>query len=113
MVIAREGVEHLQRDRLGIGAVARIIGRLSAAGLRPRHLDGAPGLPEQFYGGEPDRRPEEIDHAGHEQRYTHRGSAILDCLRLSTKRKLGVARVESTGGDPALCSRYNQKPSRL
>ena len=77
MVVALECVEHLQGDRLRIGAVARIIGRLTATGLSARHLDGAARLLEQLDGGETDRRPEKIHQAGHEQSYTHRRSAML------------------------------------
>ena len=72
MIIALEGVEHLIGDRLGIGAIARIIRRLAAAGLRARHRDCAAGRFEQFYRGEADGRPEEIHQTCDKECDTHR-----------------------------------------
>src|SRR3546814_3452379 len=39
-----EGSDGLLRQRAGVGAVARVVGRLAAAGLRLGHLDTAAGI---------------------------------------------------------------------
>jgi hypothetical protein len=71
MVILVKRIKHLQGDRLRIGAVTRIVGRLAATRLGARDLDRAASLLEQFDGGKTDCRPEQIDKARHKQRYTH------------------------------------------
>ncbi len=72
IVEAVEGGDDLAGDRLGIRPVAGIVGRLAAAGLRSRHLDGAAGVLEQLDGGEADGRAEEVDEAGDEEAYADR-----------------------------------------
>ena len=67
IVVGLEGGDDPRGDGAGIGAIAGIVGRLAAAGLRPRHLDRAAGLLQQLDGGKADRRPEQIDEAGDEQ----------------------------------------------
>src|ERR1700730_11725057 len=95
MVVALECIEHLQGNSLRGGASARIVCRLTAAGLRPRHLDRAAHLLEQLHGGKADCRPKEIDQAGHEQRYTHRRSAIVYGSRTRATRNFEVVRLEN------------------
>ena len=58
---------HLQREGAGARLVAGVKGRLAATGLR-RNLDMAPAVLQQFDGGEADRRAEQIDQTGGEQR---------------------------------------------
>ena len=60
-------------ERLGVGAVTRIVGGLAAAGLALGHLDDAAGVLEQLDGGETDGRTEEVDEAGDEQRHPQSG----------------------------------------
>ncbi len=95
MVVALEGIEHLQGDRLGVGPSARIVCRLTTAGLRPRHFDRAARRLEQLDSGKPDRRPEEIHQAGYKQRYTHRRSAILLGSKTRATRDFEVVRREN------------------
>src|SRR6516162_8376409 len=85
MIVALEDVEHLLRDRLSVGAVARIVGGLTAAGLGARHLDRAARRLEQSDSSKADRRPKEIYQTGHEKRYTHgaRPSPTVSGLRRS------------------------------
>src|SRR5579875_2668485 len=71
VIIAGEGLHDFAGDRLRIVAIARIIGGLAAAGLRPRHFDGAAGLLQQPDGGKADGRPEQVDKAGDEERDAH------------------------------------------
>ena len=66
VVAFREGGDGLARDRLGVGAIARIIGGLAAAGLRG-HDDLAARVLEQLDRREADARPDEIDETGDEQ----------------------------------------------
>src|SRR3546814_11868800 len=68
VVVAFEGLDDPPRDGARILGVAGIVGRLAAAGLRPRHLDIAAGILQQLDGGEADLRPEQVDQAGDEQR---------------------------------------------
>jgi len=67
VVEAREGVDHPARHRPGVGQVPGVEGRLPAAGLRRRHLDGAAGILQQLDRGEADGRAVEVDQAGDEQ----------------------------------------------
>src|SRR5207253_3528657 len=92
MVVALKGVEHLPGDRLGGGAITRIVGRLPAAGLSPRHLDCAVCVLQQLDGGKADGRPEEVHQASYKQRYTHRRSAHTRDPGSRGIRKLGVVR---------------------
>jgi len=54
-------------DRLAVGPVAGIIGRLAATGLGFGDLDLEAGLLDELGGGETDGWAEKIDQAGHEQ----------------------------------------------
>jgi hypothetical protein len=67
-----EGGDHLARDRLGIGLVARIIGGLTATGLRERHLDAAARLFQELHRGKAHGGPVEIDEAGDEKPHAGR-----------------------------------------
>ena len=60
--------DRLARKSARVGAVARVVSRLAAAGLRRRHDDVAACGREKLHGGEADRRPEQVDQAGDEQR---------------------------------------------
>src|SRR3546814_4948998 len=62
-----EGSDGLLRQRAGVGAVARVVGRLAAAGLRLGHLDTAAGIFQQLHGSKAHRRPHHVDQAGHEE----------------------------------------------
>ena len=68
VIIAAERIEDAAREVARGGAVAGIIGRLAAAGLRARHLHLAAGLFQQADRGEAHGRAMEIDQAGDEQR---------------------------------------------
>ena len=68
VVIAAERVEDAAREVARGRAVAGIIGRLPAAGLRPRHLHLAARLLQQADRGEAHGRAVEIDEAGDEER---------------------------------------------
>src|SRR3546814_20234885 len=59
-----EGSDGLLRQRAGVGAVARVVGRLAAAGLRLGHLDTAAGIFQQLHGSKAHRRPHHVDQAG-------------------------------------------------
>ena len=67
IVEALERLDHLARDRLGVGAVAGIIGGLAAADLRLRHLDLAARAFEQLDRREADGGAEKIHKAGDEK----------------------------------------------
>ena len=76
VVVRLEGLDDGSGDGLGGRPVAGVEGRLPAAGLAGRHLDRAARLLEQTDGGEADAGTEEVDEAGHEQRYPRRASAL-------------------------------------
>ncbi len=67
IVEALEGLDHLAGDGDGVLPVAGIIGGLSAAGLRTRHLDAGSSRFDELDRGKGDARPEQIDQAGDEQ----------------------------------------------
>ena len=54
--------------RLGVGTVARIVGRLPATALQ-WHFGRATRIFQQLDRGEPDRGPEHIDQTGDKQRH--------------------------------------------
>jgi hypothetical protein len=58
VVEALEGLDHLTRNRLGVGAVAGIIGGLASTGLALRHLDLGAGVFEQLDRTKADAGPE-------------------------------------------------------
>jgi hypothetical protein len=62
----------LSRDRPGVTEVARIVGRLAAAGLGARHLDRAAGALQQRDRGKADARPKQIDETSNQQRHAGR-----------------------------------------
>ena len=67
VIEAGEGGDYLARDGDCVLAVAGIIGRLAAAGLRRRHDHFAAGLLQQLHRGKADGRAEQIDQASDEQ----------------------------------------------
>ena len=62
-----ESFNHLAGDGCGIAAVARIMRRLAATGLRTRRFDHAAGILEQLDRGEADAGAKQINQAGDEQ----------------------------------------------
>jgi hypothetical protein len=58
IVVVLKSFEDLKRNRLRGGAIAGIVRRLSAAGLRTWDLDGTALIFEQFHSGKPDGWPE-------------------------------------------------------
>jgi hypothetical protein len=87
MVVAGEGVDHPSRNRLGVGPVTRIVGRLPAAGLQGRDFDRAAGLLEQLDGREAHAGAEEIDQAGHEE--PHPGLGVWHEALVSGSLRIG------------------------
>ena len=59
--------DHVAGDLGRIVAVARIEGRLAAAGLVFRNLDDAARLFQEFHRGKADGGPEQVDQAGDEK----------------------------------------------
>ncbi len=66
VIIPGKGRDDLPGDPFGVGPIARIIGRLAAAGLGARHLDRAAGRFQQGNRGKADTRSEQINEAGHQ-----------------------------------------------
>ncbi|MBV6476119.1 MAG: hypothetical protein MOGDAGHF_01699 [Rhodocyclaceae bacterium] len=71
VVEALEFRQGLFRQGEGGGAVARVVGRLAAAGLRLRHLDGATAVLEQADGGKGDAGLHKIGETGDEEGDAH------------------------------------------
>src|SRR6478752_10349843 len=67
VIEAVEGRDRLQRERARRLAVAAVVGRLPAAGLRRRHLDIAAGGFEQAHRREADGWAQDVDEAGDEE----------------------------------------------
>ena len=67
VVVRLERRDHLTGDGSRVLAVAGVVGRLPAAGLRRRHLDAAARRLDQLHRGKADARPEQVDQAGDEQ----------------------------------------------
>ena len=67
VVVAAERLDQPAREVARGGAVAGVVGRLAAAGLRPRHLHLAAGRFQQPNRGEADAGAVEVHQAGDEQ----------------------------------------------
>ncbi len=92
-----EGLDRPPGDRLGRGAVARVVGGLAAAGLRGND-DFAARLLQQLDRGEADARTHEVDEAGDEKpdaerRRGRRGGGVSQDQRPSFpfRRDIGPA----------------------
>ena len=66
-----ERIHHLQGEIARRAAVARVEGRLAAAGLRG-HAHLAACVLEQLHGRKPDRGPEQVDQTGDEEAHAGR-----------------------------------------
>ena len=71
VVAVLEFGDDLRRERLRVGAVAGVVGRLAAARLRRRHEDLRAAGFEQLDRREADRRPHQVDEAGDEEADAH------------------------------------------
>ncbi len=67
IVEALENIDNLTRDRLSVGPVSRIEGRLATTGLGEGNFDPRACVLQQFDRGKANRGPEQIDQAGYEQ----------------------------------------------
>src|SRR5215469_6111665 len=67
MIEAFEEIHDLAGDGLGGLAVARVVGRLTAAGLGRGRVDDATRLLEELGGGQAHAGTKEIDEAGDEE----------------------------------------------
>jgi hypothetical protein len=67
VVEALESRDHVGRDGLGVRAVARVVGRLSAAGLDRRRLDPAAGPLQELDRRQAHAGADEVDQAGDEK----------------------------------------------
>ena len=72
VIIALEGIHYRARYSLGIGAVARIIGRLAAAGLARWHFHQAAGFFQKLDRGKANSGPIKVHQAGNKKRNARR-----------------------------------------